>query len=38
MVCTPDLYYQEFKVEGVDLRQQKYNFMARLEKYHDSHK
>jgi len=38
MVCTPDLYYQEFKVEGIDLRQQKYNFMARLEKYHDSHK
>ena len=38
MVCTPDCYYQEFKVEGVDLRQQKYNFMARLEKYHDSHK
>ena len=38
MVCTPDLYYQEFKVEGVDLRQQKYNFMDRLEKYNDSHK
>ena len=38
MVCTPDLYYQEFKVEGIDLRQQKYNFMDRLEKYHDSHK
>jgi len=38
MVCTPDLYYQEFKVEGIDLRQQKYNFMDRLEKYHESHK
>ena len=38
MVCKPDLYYQELKVEGVDLRQQKYNFMDRLENYNDSHK
>ena len=26
MVCTPDLYYQEFIVEGVELRNWKHNF------------
>ena len=38
MVCTPDLYYQEFRVEGLDLRQQKYKFMERMEKYNESSK
>jgi len=36
MICTPDLYYQEFKVEGLDLRQQKYKFMDRLKRYNES--
>ena len=35
MVCTPDLYYQEFKVEGAELRQAKHRFLKRLDMYHD---
>ena len=35
MVCTPDLYYQEFKVEGDDLRSWKHKFLKRLDMYHD---
>ena len=35
MVCTPDLYYQEFTVEGADLRRYKHDFLKRLEMYHD---
>ena len=35
MVCTPDLYYQEFKVEGPELRQYKHKFLKRLDMYHD---
>ena len=35
MVCTPDLYYQEFTVEGADLRRYKHNFLKRLDMYHD---
>ena len=35
MVCTPDLYYQEFKVEGLDLRRWKHAFLKRLDMYHD---
>ena len=35
MVCTPDLYYQEFKVEGAELRQYKHKFLKRLDMYHD---
>ena len=35
MVCTPDLYYQEFKVEGVELRSWKHKFLKRLDMYHD---
>ncbi len=27
MVCTPDLYYQEFKVEGPELRRYKHEFL-----------
>lgn len=36
MICTPDCYYQDFKVEGLDLRQQKYKFMDRLKRYNES--
>ena len=35
MVCTPDLYYQEFKVEGPELRRFKHEFLKRLDMYHD---
>ncbi len=35
MVCTPDLYYQEFKTEGVDLRAWKHKFLKRLDMYHE---
>ena len=26
MVCTPDLYYQEFKIDGLNLRKAKHDF------------
>ena len=35
MVCTPDLYYQEFKFSGADLRSWKHKFLKRLDMYHD---
>ena len=34
MVCTPDLYYQEFRIEGEALRQAKYDFLRRLDKFY----
>ena len=35
MVCTPDLYYQEFKIDGLNLRKAKYDFLKRLDYYHE---
>ena len=35
MVCTPDLYYQEFKVSGADLRSWKHKFLKRLDMYYE---
>jgi genome maintenance exonuclease 1 len=35
MVCTPDLYYQEFKIQGIELRRWKHKFLKRLDMYHD---
>ena len=35
MMCTPDLYYQEFKLEGPELRRYKHKFLKRLDMYHD---
>ena len=35
MICTPDLYYQEFKVQDVDLKQYKHKFLKRLDMYHE---
>ena len=35
MVCTPDLYYQEFVVEGAELRQYKHKSLKRLDMYHE---
>ena len=35
MVCTPDLYYQEFKIEGEEMRDYRHKFLARLDKYQE---
>jgi len=35
MVCTPDLYYQEFKIDGPNLRKAKHDFLRRLDRYHE---
>ena len=35
MVCTPDLYYQEFKFKDHELRQWKHKFLKRLDIYHE---
>ena len=35
MVCTPDLYYQEFKIEGLALKQWKHAFLKRLDMYNE---
>ena len=35
MMCTPDLYYQEFVVSGAELRQAKHGFLKRLDTYYD---
>jgi len=35
MVCTPDLYYQEFKFAGLTLRSWKHKFLKRLDAYYE---
>ena len=35
MVCTPDLYYQEFKFGGLTLRSWKHKFLKRLDAYYE---
>ena len=35
MICTPDLYYQEFRIEGTILRKAKHDFLRRLNQYYD---
>jgi len=35
MVCTPDLYYQEFKFSGLILRDWKHKFLKRLNQYYE---
>ena len=34
MMCSPDQYYQEFIIEGEELKQYKYKFLERLDIYH----
>ena len=34
MVCTPDLYYQEFKIQGTELRDWKHKWLKRLNQYY----
>ena len=35
MICTPDLYYQEFKIQDIDLRHWKHKWMKRLNMYYE---
>ena len=35
MMCTPDLYYQEFKFQDSELRSWKHKFLKRLDMYHE---
>ena len=35
MVCTPDLYLQEFRFQGVELRSWKHKFLKRLNEYYE---
>jgi len=35
MVCTPDLYYQEFKIQGTELRDWKHKWLKRLDEYYE---
>ena len=35
MVCTPDLYYQEFKIQDTNLKRWKHKWLARLDAYHE---
>jgi genome maintenance exonuclease 1 len=35
MMCTPDLYYQEFRITDHELRGWKHKFLKRLDMYHD---
>jgi hypothetical protein len=35
MVCTPDLYYQEFKTQGANLRAWKHKALKRIDMYYD---
>ena len=35
MMCTPDLYYQEFKIQYHELKQRKHKFLKRLDMYHE---
>ncbi len=35
MVCTPDLFYEEFKITDHELRTWKHAFLKRLDMYHE---
>ena len=35
MVCTPDLYYQEFKMQDADLRKWKHEWLKRMNQYYE---
>ena len=35
MMCTPDLYYQEFKLEGSELRKYKHDALKRINMYYE---
>lgn len=35
MICTPDLYYHEFKIQDQELREWKHRFLVRLNMYYN---
>jgi len=35
MICTPDLYYQEYKFQDAELRDWKHKFLKRLDMYYE---
>ena len=35
MICTPDLYYQEFKIQDAELKRWKHKWLARLDAYNE---
>ena len=35
MVCTPDLYLQEFRFQDVEMREWRHKFLARLDEYYE---
>ena len=35
LICTPDLYIQEFKFSGTQLKGYKHEFLKRLDSYYD---
>ena len=35
MICTPDLYYQEFKMQDADLRKWKHEWLKRMNQYYE---
>ena len=34
MMCSKDLYYQQFVIQGEEFREAKHNFLRRLDEYH----
>ena len=38
MICTPDSYYQEFKIQDEELKKYRHKFLERLSQYHDQNK
>jgi genome maintenance exonuclease 1 len=38
MMCSPDPYYQEFIIQGSELKKYKYEWLRRLDQYHASKK
>ena len=37
MMCSKDLYYQEFIIEGEEFRDAKHNFLRRVDEYYNKH-
>jgi hypothetical protein len=34
MMCSKDLYYQEFVIEGLELQKYKHNFLRKVDQYY----
>jgi DNA repair ATPase RecN len=35
MICTPDLYFQEYRFQDADLRKYQHQFLKRLDQYYN---